>query len=513
MLEHVHIISSPLDKVPAIHLNHISLQIPLQNSLSAAPILRLPPDILVAVFAISDDLTHDESYLKRVISARKPFPFIASHVCAEWRCVAITNPLLWTRLHVVPPWSYELVDLWHTRSRQCLIDFHLTAVDKLLYRSQSDGQSDDWDRTCHRALLGLARFYERAVAPHITKYRSISIHTGDSDQLANIGWFFLKKFREFPDTVPALRALTLQIHDTISDDEGSEGVLFPRGAPALIQVLMGSPFSIPRGTCLGLTRLHINLQHLFSKRLHETLSESPALQTLVLYNHFQYDASPNFDDLPPLQLASLSSIQLYGAGTLSSFQLLQFFSSGLHAPELRHILVAPVNGGQLAKFLSSGGFQSQSFPALEAVTIGLNESEGRKEEEHILMLHRCFPDVVQATLVGRGLRRGLGALKRTGEDGLLVWPKLRTLGLRGCHLGHFKKGEVRGLAASRAKAGAPLNKVVLDQKSLGCMTGEDMMWLREHVEMEEDDEWQRLRWAAGVHDVEMPKSIVDLDRD
>jgi len=345
----------------------------------------------------------------------------------------------------------------------------------------------------------------------MNKYRTISIHTGNNDQLANIGWFFLRKFREFRDPVPALCALSLQIHDTISDDEGAEGVLFPGGAPGLGQVLMGSPFSISGGASLGLTRLHVNLQHLSSKRLHETLSESPALQRLVLYNHFQYDASPNFDDLPLLQLASLSSLQFYGVGTLTSFHLLRFFSSGLHAPALRHILVAPVNGDQLVKFFSSGGFEPQSFSALEALTVGLVESEGGKEEEHIRMLHRCFPDVVQATLVGRGLRRGLGVLKRTEEDGALVWPKLRTLGLRGCNSGHFAKGEVIAVVASRAEMGVPLDKVVLDQKSLGCMTGEDVMWLRERVEMEENDEWRRLRWEAGVHNVEMPKSIVDFE--
>lgn len=80
------------------------------------PVFPLPPDILYAIFLLS--LPEDPLN----------FPTTVSHVCSEWRGVALQASALWTQIIVKNPCTAATIDktaAWITRSGQNLIDIEI----------------------------------------------------------------------------------------------------------------------------------------------------------------------------------------------------------------------------------------------------------------------------------------------------------------------------------------------------------------------------------------------------
>lgn len=112
---------------------------------------------------------------------------------------------------------------------------------------------------------------------------------------------------------------------------------------------MGSPFSLPPNCTSRVTRLYLNFGYLSPSQFRTIVLQCPSLQTIVAYNEFQSKPPHKFDDLSPLRLPSLSFLQIYGVGTLVSFNLLRLFSSSLNAPAMCHrLLVAEPADGRVS---------------------------------------------------------------------------------------------------------------------------------------------------------------------
>ncbi|KAF9266489.1 hypothetical protein L218DRAFT_956264 [Marasmius fiardii PR-910] len=114
-------------------VEHVDEQILLAQSRratffnEAAPISRLPHELLISIFAITREEDTPRS---------KSFQVIASHVCAKWRAVATATPLFWSDIHVILTFrnanskaetdvKLERLDTYLARSNNCNFRFNM----------------------------------------------------------------------------------------------------------------------------------------------------------------------------------------------------------------------------------------------------------------------------------------------------------------------------------------------------------------------------------------------------
>lgn len=109
---------------------------------SVSPISKLPDELLMIIFEhgaaqeVVEVLRHDgsdaddaktmvETALTDGTRPAIPFSLLISHVCSNWRTLALDKSTLWTR--VSPFWSVEQIQAWLERSRTQLI--HIDMLD------------------------------------------------------------------------------------------------------------------------------------------------------------------------------------------------------------------------------------------------------------------------------------------------------------------------------------------------------------------------------------------------
>ncbi|KAG7089902.1 hypothetical protein E1B28_011535 [Marasmius oreades] len=96
----------------------------------AAPISRLPDELLTSIFA----LTRQEDTPRS-----KAFQVVASHVCAKWRAVATTTPLLWSEIQVILTFrnakskaevdtELDRLNAYLTRSNSCIFSLKMEVI-------------------------------------------------------------------------------------------------------------------------------------------------------------------------------------------------------------------------------------------------------------------------------------------------------------------------------------------------------------------------------------------------
>ncbi|KAJ3526118.1 hypothetical protein NMY22_g10297 [Coprinellus aureogranulatus] len=75
-----------------------------------SPVRALPEDVLTLIFfACIEDVDQQVSRRHQTHTSRKHPSVVVSHVCAEWRALALRTPNLWARIHVEMP-CLETVD-------------------------------------------------------------------------------------------------------------------------------------------------------------------------------------------------------------------------------------------------------------------------------------------------------------------------------------------------------------------------------------------------------------------
>ncbi|KAJ6472308.1 hypothetical protein C8R47DRAFT_1324690 [Mycena vitilis] len=112
------------------------------------PVLTLPTDLVSEIFINCLPAYPLCSYL---MSSQLP-PTLLSHICHDWREVALATPRLWRAMQFPSRRAsfLEQVDLWLSRSRSCALSIDIK--DKLGYGSVSHGiaavlsHRDRWER-------------------------------------------------------------------------------------------------------------------------------------------------------------------------------------------------------------------------------------------------------------------------------------------------------------------------------------------------------------------------------
>lgn len=479
------------------------------------PALRLPTDVLVSILDLAHDVfveTKDGDPDPATVVGPEAIPFVASHVCSTWRAVAIDNKLLWTSIHIIPPWSPQLVDLWHKRSHPCPIHLRLSADEGLGPSESSSAKYEVWEKGCKRSVAAFGAFANKFLAPNLARYHTIFVQIGDGI-FSPMGPIVLSKFGAMRGALPLLKTLSVDIMDYSKHYDRKIPQIFSGSTPALVDVRMGTPFFVSTETHHRLTQLHLSLSNIHVDDFHCTISECLVLETLGLNFSLRFGepGQKKAYELPLFRLPHLSSLRLIYMGSTSSFGLLRLFSD---CPACREIVVAPLDENRVSPWNNHEiiGPLQEGFKALDSLVIVPMTGSVKNKAMEMAGLHWCFPNLIKLTIVGPG--SSFAALAR--DDGTPYWHNLRTLGVQ-----HVPSGRaLLPMLIARQEAGAPLRTLKVDKEFSECLgpwedeVEEDdddgdyedvdevevVMSLKELMELVEvvvDNEWERLWSSSG----------------
>ncbi|KAH7909531.1 hypothetical protein BJ138DRAFT_978010, partial [Hygrophoropsis aurantiaca] len=400
------------------------------------------------------------------------FQILASHVCARWRAITLTTPLLWTRIQVeftaTPPFGGLIAKL--TRSQNQFIDILIDAA-------PSDAQSMP-DAHLNQVIVLLA--------PHTARWRSFDLNVTSYHQLQGC-WELLT----VPLLQPPLHLVELIVENSknIKDFPGSPVTFFDGNLPRLKSVILigvgvdweqrwlkGSPHL----TDIELTDLEMNMRPSWEKFV-RLLTESPQLQRLKLYEPVSWDWEPSPEHmssssflpaLPMLQTLELERVsQNYARSILTrlafpSLANLKLELCGEYFTNLIHQLVTPPNRGPEAP------------PGLNSLLHGLKTliiSDLWCASHCVALLFRELRSIEHLTLnmtnLDHEFLRHIGC--RGNQSSRL--PTLRTLSTVGV------TGELmREIVANRRHCGYPLRAVYMAEWE--HMTKGEMERLRQDVD-------------------------------
>jgi hypothetical protein len=172
----------------------------------------------------------------------------------------------------------------------------------------------------------------------------------------------------------------------------------------------------------------------------------------------------------------------------------------IDAPNLDDLIIAPAGRKDLISFIGRWGSHPK-FPLLKSLTVTLAEAD---EYDFLPLAFKCFPAVENLTLPNvyeEQFSRMFAAL----VDGLILWPQLRTLALRG--IDRLTEDEVVRMVRFRKNQGYPLDTLYLDYDSLGMYS---LPSLRRQLVVKERDVWEIRRREAMYS--EFPKRFDSLGK-
>jgi hypothetical protein len=266
---------------------------------------------------------------------------------------------------------------------------------------------------------------------------------------------------------------------------------------ALEELRMEDCTSIPGVRMDGITVLHLDTHPLMYNSLRNLLLRCPALTVLALYNKNSSSGWPHILPVNAISLPNLRSLQLYAASTSLSAKLLC-----IDAPNLDDLTIAPAGGKDLIPFLARWGSHPRAkFPLLKSLTVTLAEAV---EYALLPLAFKGFPAVENLTLPNV-YHKQFSRMFAAFVDGLILWPRLRTLALRG--IDRPTEVAVLRMVRFRKIQGYPLDTLYLDYDSLGMYF---LPCLRRQLVVKERDVWEIQRREAMYS--EFPKRFDSLDK-
>lgn len=187
------LITSPRTEMQATHAEHLRKR--KLNQL--APISRLFPEIFSIIFCLVRDETIRPNNSMYIWHPTK-YCIALTHVCHEWRDIAIDNPSLWKKIYVSVDDHLEWVQEMLRRSKQCSLHVLVSKSHRSAISESFDpilrGLKNDLHRIFDLNLLGvpiedLNNFFskshsDRLTILHIKPYR-ISPDTSSDDDMAS----------------------------------------------------------------------------------------------------------------------------------------------------------------------------------------------------------------------------------------------------------------------------------------------------------------------------------------
>ncbi|KAH9891341.1 hypothetical protein C8Q73DRAFT_703848 [Cubamyces lactineus] len=88
------------------------------------PVHGIPPEILLHIFELACDHCYDGyvNFRHRHKGHKPPLPLLLTHVCRRWRDVALSAPVIWSRIDVP---NKHLLDLFLVRSGAAALSLHI----------------------------------------------------------------------------------------------------------------------------------------------------------------------------------------------------------------------------------------------------------------------------------------------------------------------------------------------------------------------------------------------------
>ncbi|CAE6443021.1 unnamed protein product, partial [Rhizoctonia solani] len=102
-----------------------------QSGVVGPPIVRLPEDLLLRIFLLGKELEDAplRGFRQYRSNRRRRFPTSIAQTCTRWRSLAINSPLLWNRIVITSPKSFDYASVFLERSsRATLIEIEVDTV-------------------------------------------------------------------------------------------------------------------------------------------------------------------------------------------------------------------------------------------------------------------------------------------------------------------------------------------------------------------------------------------------
>ncbi|KDR82029.1 hypothetical protein GALMADRAFT_240466 [Galerina marginata CBS 339.88] len=307
------------------------------------PLLGLPTEVTCMILQFAVGSGYHISGQKR-----RYFEVIASHVCRQWRSIALTYSRLWARFCYVGPKTFlndmDRLDAYLNRSvsheLELWLDFRMTPIQNEL------------------DLLEMA-------LGQIERWKCFVVSSGGEDSLfgihSRIGHLGAPKLEHFSFVCEVFSPSGP--HIPISN---LEPTLFTNGAPKLQSVVLGRSSaiclpSLSNITTLCLETLHEGMAIAFPWSTFHLILTLPLLSNLSLAGDVV--AHPHASATSPITMGNLLHFRCGGCGVLP------FFLPLLRAPLLQTLIIQ--NDGFNDLFLESVGASAEpyAFPALQTISL------------------------------------------------------------------------------------------------------------------------------------------------
>lgn len=282
-----------------------------------APVARLPPDVLVMVF---EECRHMNPQWTGVLSLLRQLPIEVrlSHVCSQWRAVALSTPSLWSSIHFPFELKEESLHEYLKRSEGSLLQVYLGPWAKY----------PNLERTLTTVLM-----------PHVGRFQELVLDAVSRETLSAL----LLAFRD--EAAPALRRLRVMCRGTIiTHGPLPEVSLFKKGAPLLTDVRLDNvPVILPNPSVEMLSfSVYPGPQFPMSRSVfHRVLAACPSLKTLHLRGFVELVAQA---PISPIALPTLRELVVNGRILANGLRLFDLIS----APNIDTLILEDVKAHSLA---------------------------------------------------------------------------------------------------------------------------------------------------------------------
>ena len=404
----------------------------IQNSKAA--VSRLPSDVLVLIF---EECRHSNPQWTGVLCllGQLPIEVRLSHVCSQWREVALGTPSLWSSIWFPFEQREESLLEYLERSRGGLLDVYL----------------GPWAK-----YPNLERSLTTVLIPHVHRFRQLILEAVSRESLNTL----LSAFRD--QSAPALQRLRIMCRGTIvTPGPMTGGTIFGKGAPLLTDVRLDNvPITLPDSATTMLSfSAYPGPQFPMSREgFHKTLASCPSLTTLHLRGFIEL-GSPT--PVYPVHLPHLRELVVNGRILANGLRLFDLVS----APNLETLVLEDVKTHGLVwihRYIACS--YPHAFQELRTIRYVRCDFGGVDMDVHFL---RATPAVTELVLSVDRHMRLIRLLTNSDKQALVcgcspMWPNLRKITLH-----------TQGYAGNvTVGAGVPLNEpsptMALLQEFVAC---------------------------------------------
>ncbi|EDR09099.1 uncharacterized protein LACBIDRAFT_296376 [Laccaria bicolor S238N-H82] len=438
---------------------------------TASFIAFLPPEILAAIFVYARPT--------RRLRRKLAFEVTLSHVCMQWRGVALTTPALWTTIDISSTKSLSWAPVYLQRSGDGLpldIRVDIYAEDRLVRHSASKNTAIV---QAVRDLIGL----------YIGRCRSLLVFTFHEETASLI----LSRLHNV--AAPLLERLRINagcVSQPFADTTAAASCILSGGAPRLrfLETETMHCFPLANLETLHLHRLH-NAEPIEYEQLTQIFAALPALSNLSIRGPIHSSQWPLHLTAPTFLMSSLRSLMISEDGPFAVKFLLS-----VSAPSLQSLwLDCSIDNTTL--FEAPQMLAGNKFPVLKYLTL---ESYSMYTTNSFAGI---FPTITHLHLSYAALfhvKHFEGAMVAEPT----IWGQLATLIVTARKTDHARKffGSLCRILPDRRRAEAPLQSLLLDGDLLRFLLAQKSDLLHEHVTMEElhKDNYSEFWWVNRHED-------------